>query len=92
LDFCVTNRYEVGLDQPSGVVVVLTINGTKLPMTYDTANRLAVMLRGFGRIAKQNAGDLSIKVIGFAHLTDGVLDELKLQQRRDRTAVFAKVG
>jgi hypothetical protein len=82
------NRYEVGLDKPYGSVVVLTINGTQLPMSYDTANRLAVMLRGYGREAKRNAGDVSTKVIGFANLTDAVLDELQIQKRRDGTAVF----
>ena len=85
------NRYEIGLDRPGGVVVVLTINGTKLPMSYDTANKLAVLLRGHGKIAKQNAGDLSTKVIGFANLTDAVADELKFQRRRDGTAAFATV-
>jgi hypothetical protein len=84
------NKYEIGLDQPGGVVVVLTINGTKLPMSYDTANRLAVMLRGHGKMAKQNAGDLTTKVIGFANLTDGIAEELKFQRSRDRTAVYAK--
>lgn len=82
------NRYEVNLDQPGGSVVVLTINGTQLPMSYDTANKLAVMLRGYGKMAKQNAGDMSIRPIGFANLTDAVLDELQIQRRRDRTAVF----
>lgn len=84
------NRYEVNLDQPNGKVVVLTINGTKLPMTYDTANRLAVMLRGYGKMAKHNAGDLSTKVIGFANLTDAVREELRIQQSRDRTAAFIR--
>lgn len=84
------NRYEVGLDQPNGVAVVLTINGTQIPMTYDTANRLAVMLRGYGKIAKQNAGDVSTKVIGFSHLTDAVREEHRIQQSRDRTASFIR--
>lgn len=83
------NRYEVGLDKPDGVNVVLTINGTKLPMTYDTANRLAVMLRGYGKVAKKNSGDLVVKTIGFGHLTDAVQEEWKLQRRRDGTAKFA---
>jgi hypothetical protein len=85
------NRYEVGLDQPGGTVVVLTINGTQLRMTYDTANRLAVMLRGYGKMAKQNAGDLSTKFIGFAHLTDATLEEHRIQRARDVTAAFFSV-
>lgn len=67
---------------------MLTINGTQLPMTYDTANRLAVLLRGHGKIAKQNAGDFSVRPIGFANLTDAVAEELKIQRRRDGTAAF----
>jgi hypothetical protein len=70
--------------------VVLTIDGTALPISYDTANRLAVSLRGYGKLAKQNAGDLSLKVIGFPNLTDAVREELKLQARRDSTASFFK--
>lgn len=84
------NRYEVGLDQPNGKVVVLTINGTPIQMSYDTANKLAVMLRGYGKMAKQNAGDVSTKVIGFSNLTDAVREELKIQQTRDRTAAFIR--
>jgi len=72
--------------------IELTFNGQGVVMDYDTANRVAVMLRGQARIAKKNAGDTSMKVIGFANLTDAVLDELKIQQSRDRTAVFASVG
>lgn len=83
-----SNKYEVGLDQPGGVTVVLMINGTRLPMTYDTANKIAVMLRGYGKMAKANAGDLTVRPIGFANLTDGVAEELKLQKRRDGTAAF----
>jgi hypothetical protein len=86
------NRYEVSLDQPGGCNVLLTINGTKLPLTYDTANRLAVMLRGYGKMAKHNAGDLTVKPIGFANLTDAVADELKLQRVKDRTAAFGMRG
>jgi hypothetical protein len=81
------SKYEVGLG-PDGVTVVLTIDGTPKPMTYDTANKLAVMLRGYGKMAKQNAGDLSVRPIGFANLTDAVAEELKLQRRRDGTAAF----
>lgn len=86
------NKYAVGLDQPGGAVVVLTINGTALRMSYDTANQLAVMLRGYGRTAKQNAGDLTTRVIGFANLTDAVADELRIQRRRDNTAGFTTPG
>lgn len=63
-----------------GVTVLLTLGNRSVSLDYDTANRLAVLLRGHGRIAKQNAGDMSLKVIGFAHLTDGNLDELKARQ------------
>jgi hypothetical protein len=82
------NRYEVALDQPRGTVVVLTINGTQLSMSYDTANKLAVMLRGYGKMAKHNAGDISVRPIGFANLTDAVAEELSFQRRRDGTAAF----
>jgi hypothetical protein len=74
-----------------GTEVQLTINGQGVIMDYDTANRVAVMLRGQARKAKKNAGDVSTKVVGFADLTDGTLEELKAQTNRDRTAVFAKV-
>ena len=73
-----------------GTEIELTINGQGVIMDYDTANRVAVMLRGQARKAKRNAGDVSTKVIGFADLTDGTLEELKVQTNRDRTAVFAK--
>lgn len=84
------NRYEVGLNQPNGTIVVLTINGTQIPMSYDTANKLAIMLRGYGKMAKHNAGDISTKVVGFANLTDAVHEELRIQQARDRTASFIR--
>jgi hypothetical protein len=71
------------------VRVVLTLGNQSVSLDYDTANRLAVLLRGHGRIAKQNAGDVSLKVIGFANLTDAVLDDLKVQKSRDNTAVFS---
>ena len=83
------NKFEVGLDQAGGVKVMLTINGRALdPISYDTANQLAVLLRGYGKLAKQNAGDLSLKVIGFPNLTDAVTEELRIQRRRDGTAAF----
>lgn len=72
-----------------GVHVVLTLAGRSVSLPYDTANRLAVLLRGNGRIAKRNAGDYSTKVIGFADLTDARLDELRAQKSRDPTAVFS---
>lgn len=71
-----------------GVHVLLTIGSRSVSLDYDTCNRLAVLLRGYGRIAKRNAGDTSVKVIGFANLTDATLDELKAQRNRDNTAVF----
>lgn len=73
-----------------GVHVLLTIGSRSVSLDYDTANRLAVLLRGHGRIAKRNAGDHSLKVIGFADLTDATLDELKAQRSRDLTAVFTR--
>jgi len=72
-----------------GVHVVLTLGNRSVSLDYDTANRLAVLLRGNGRIAKRNAGDVSVKVIGFANLTDAVLDEHKAQKTRDATAAYA---
>lgn len=84
------NRYEVGLDQPNGTVVVLKVNGAPIEMSYDTANKLAVMLRGYGKMAKQNAGDVSTKVVGFANLTDAVREELRIQRSRDGTAAFIR--
>jgi hypothetical protein len=71
-----------------GVYVTLTLGGRSVSLDYDTANRLAVLLRGHARKAKQNAGDHSLKVIGFADLTDAALDELKAQRSRDNTAAF----
>lgn len=71
-----------------GVHVTLTIGSRAVSLDYDTANRLAVLLRGHARMAKRNAGDHSLKVIGFADLTDATLDELKAQRSRDNTAVF----
>jgi len=47
------------------------------------------LLRGHGREAKRNAGDVSVKVIGFANLTDGVLDELRAQKNRIGTSIYA---
>ena len=72
-----------------GVAVVLTLGNRSVSLDYDTANRLAVLLRGNGKIAKRNAGDLSVKLIGFANLTDAVLDEYKAQKSRDPTAVYS---
>lgn len=66
----------------NGVHVVLRIGTRAVSLDYDTANRLAVLLRGHARVAKKNAGDHSTKVIGFAHLTDATLDELKAQRER----------
>jgi hypothetical protein len=48
-----------------------------------------VLLRGNGKIAKRNAGDLSVKLIGFSNLTDAVLDEHRLQKSRDATAAYS---
>lgn len=71
-----------------GVTVILTLGNRSVSLDYDTANRLAVLLRGHGRIAKQNAGDMSLKIIGFAHLTDANLDELKAQRSRNGGATI----
>ena len=73
-----------------GVYVTLTLGGRSASLDYDTANRLAVLLRGHAREAKRNAGDHSLKVIGFANLTDATLDELKAQRSRDNTATFLR--
>jgi hypothetical protein len=74
--------------QVEGVHVVLTIGNRSVVLPYNTAIDLAVMLRGHGKIAKANAGDLSVRRIGFADLTDGVLEEMKAQKNRDGTAGF----
>lgn len=66
-----------------GVTVVLTLGTRSISLDYDTANRLAVLLRGHGKMAKQNAGDMSVKVIGFANLTDATLDEIRAQKSRN---------
>lgn len=71
-----------------GVHVLLTLGSRSVSLDYDTANRLAVLLRGHARAAKRNAGDHSLKVIGFADLTDATLEELKAQRSRDTTAIF----
>jgi hypothetical protein len=73
-----------------GVYVNLTLGGRSVSLDYDTANRLAVLLRGHARQAKKSAGDHSLKVIGFANLTDAVVDELKAQRNRDNTATFLR--
>ena len=44
---------------------------------------------GGAQIAKRNAGDLSVKLIGFANLTDAVMEEHKIQKSRDPTAVYS---
>jgi hypothetical protein len=72
-----------------GVNVVLTLGNRSVSLDYDTANRLAVLLRGNGMLAKRKAGDLSVKLIGFSQLTDGVLDEHMAQKSRDLTAVYS---
>lgn len=66
-----------------GVTVVLTLGNRSVSLDYDTANRLAVLLRGHGKMAKRNAGDVSLKVIGFADLTDATLDEIRAQKSRN---------
>ena len=71
-----------------GVEVLVNFADRIIALDYDTANRLAVLLRGHARIAKQNAGDTRPQVYGFANLTDATLDELQAQRRRDGTAVF----
>ena len=38
-----------------GVNVVLTLGNRSVSLDYDTANRLAVLLRGNGKIAKRNS-------------------------------------
>lgn len=73
-----------------GVDVVLVIGDRWFKFDYDTANKLAVILRGQARKAKKKAGDQSLKVIGFADLTDATLDELEAQRNRDGTAVFSR--
>lgn len=70
------------------VDVELVIGDKSVRMDYDTANKMAVMLRGMARKAKRNAGDHSLKIVGFADLTDAVADELKAQRKRDGTAIF----
>ena len=79
-------RISVNLE---GVTVRLTIGSRAVSLDYDTANRLAVLLRGYGREAKRNAGDVSVKVVGFAHLTDGVMEELKAQKNSIGTSIYA---
>ena len=79
-------RISVNLE---GVTVRLTIGSRAVSLDYDTANRLAVLLRGYGREAKRNAGDVSLKIVGFAHLTDGVMEELKAQKNSIGTSIYA---
>lgn len=74
-----------------GADVVLQIgHNSALALSYDTANSLAVLLRAAGKKAKRNAGDTSVRVIGFADLTDAVLEEHKAQANRDRTSAFLR--
>lgn len=81
------SRVAVAVD---GIYVHLLIGDRAVALDYDTANRLAVLLRGHARKAKQNAGDFSTKVYGFADLTDATLDELEAQRSRDSTAAFIR--
>lgn len=74
-----------------GIDVLLTIGPKLVRMDYDTANKMAVFLRHAGRIAKKRAGDHSVKVVGFADLTDAYADELEAQRSRDGTAVLARI-
>ena len=85
--FAKRTQYGVAIE---GVQVKLIIGNRWFLMGYEDANKLAVMLRGQARKAKQNAGDHSLKVIGFADLTDAVVDELEAQRSRDGTAVFGR--
>lgn len=74
-----------------GATVVLIVgHNSGIELDYDTATDLAVLLRAAGKKAKRNAGDTSVRLIGFADLTDGVLEEMKAQANRDRTAVFLR--
>lgn len=82
-----SKRSEISVDAV-GVHVVLTLGGHSVRIDYSTANNLAVLLRGYARIAKANAGDKSTQVIGFANLTDAVMDEIGAQRSRDNTAAF----
>lgn len=66
-----------------GVHVVLTIGNRSVKLDHNTANRLAVLLRGHGRTAKRNAGDTSLLLVGFANLTDATLDEIRAQKSRN---------
>jgi hypothetical protein len=74
-----------------GTDVVLTIGNRSIALHYDDANKIAVFLRAAGKIAKRRAGDLSVKLIGFADLTDANADELEAQRNRSGTAVFTRV-
>lgn len=74
-----------------GIDVVVSIGKQAATLDYETALKLATFLFNAGKIAKKAAGDHSLKVIGFAHLTDGTLEEMQAQSNRDRTAVFSRV-
>lgn len=71
-----------------GVFVEVRVGNRAFRLDYDTAFRFAVLIGGNAKIAKRNAGDLSVKAYGFANLTDARLDELKAQRNRDTGATF----
>lgn len=74
-----------------GIDVVMTIGTAQCRMDYQTALKLATFLYHSGKMAKHNAGNFAVDMIGLATLTDGNAEEMKAEFNRDRTAVFARV-
>jgi hypothetical protein len=71
-------------------VVALVIGGKELKMDAHTALRMAAMLSHSGKQAKIYMGDSGTSMYGFGTLTDATAEALKVQKRKDSTAVFLK--
>lgn len=73
-----------------GAFVEIQIGNVACRLDYDTALRFAVLVGGHAKIAKRNAGDMSIHAYGFANLTDARQDELLAQRNRDTGALYIR--
>ena len=77
--------YLIGREGPD---VYLQVGTGRLTFDYQTALRVAAVLFHEAKLAKREAGDMSIHAIGLGTLTDANLDELKAQKRKDGTALY----
>lgn len=86
-----SRRCSLGV-RADGVYVEVRVGDRAFRLDYDTAFRFAVLIGGNAKIAKRNAGDMTVKPYGFANLTDARLDELQAQKRRGVTAIRQRKG